>query len=92
VAVVSNAGAGPGLLMETGRRHEDMQRRAVRAACARGPSAATITADRPEASRRVEAPASVAGFMVAEGATAVAAGDGNRTPVVFAAQFEDFGI
>ena len=75
-AVVSTV-AGPGLLMETGRGLEDMVRRADRAECAQGPSAVTTTADRPGASHRVEAPASVAGFTAEEGATGAEAGDGN---------------
>ena len=83
VVAVSTAVVGPGLLMETGTRLEDTLHRAVRVACARGPSAATTTEGRPGASHRVEAPASVADFMAAEGPTVAEADDGNWTRVVF---------
>jgi len=70
--------------LETGRGLEDMVRRVDRAACARGPSAVTTTADKPGASHRVEAPALAAeGFTAVAGATEAEAGDGNRTRVGF---------
>jgi hypothetical protein len=77
VPVVVSTAAGPGLLTETGRRLEDMVRRADRAECARGRSAVTTTADKPGASHRVEAPASVA-----EGFTAVAVEDSTEAEAV----------
>jgi hypothetical protein len=84
VAVVSTGPVeGPDLLMETGRRLEDMLRRAARAGCARVLSAATITADRPGVSHRVEAPASVEGFTAVEDSTEAEAGVGNRNYLAF---------
>jgi hypothetical protein len=78
-AAASTEPEGPDLSMETGRRLEDMQHRAVRAGCDLGPSAATTMEGRPGTSHRAEAPASVGDFMAAEGSTeAEAAGDGNR--------------
>ena len=73
----------PGLLADTPNP-------AVRAASARAPSAAMTMADKKEAFRHAAAPASVVveGFMAAEGFTAVAAGVGNRTFVMFLADRE----
>src|SRR5277367_1580940 len=73
-------GEWPGLSRGIGRRLADTQRRAVRAASARGPSAATTMVDRPGAIPRAEAPASVAaeGFTEVAGAATAAEGGGNR--------------
>jgi hypothetical protein len=77
-----------GLSTETGRRLEDTPHRAVKAASARVPLAATSMADRLEAIHHAEAPAWVArgeGVSVVEGTPVVevtaAAGIGNRTVV-----------
>jgi hypothetical protein len=70
-------GQWPGLLTGIGRRPADTPRRAVRAASAPAPSAATTMADRPEAFPHAEAPASAG---AAEGFTVVAAaGDGDSS-------------
>jgi len=78
--VLTGAVEEPEHSMETGRRPGDMPRRAVRAASARGPLAATTTEDRPGVFRRVATPASAAGFMAAGGTEA---GGGNRRRVGF---------
>jgi hypothetical protein len=61
-------------------------RLAVKAASAQAPSAATIMAARRGASRRVEAPVSVA--LVAAEVSTVAADITNRTFVIFRFDFE----
>jgi hypothetical protein len=77
----------PSPSMEIPGPPEDMLNPTVRAASARVPSAATTMADRKEAFRHVEAPASVAAAdftaVEAEGLTAAVAGIGNRIFVMF---------
>lgn len=67
-----------GLSMEIARLREDTLNHAVRAACARAPSAATTMAARPEAFRHEEAPASVAEADVAVVGVGAVEGGGSR--------------
>ncbi len=69
VAVVSTVPEELDHSMETGRRLEDMLRRAARAECARAPSAATTAAEKRGASRRAAGPALGVASMAAEGST-----------------------
>lgn len=72
----------PGLSTETPRLLEDTPNPVVRAASARGPSAATTMADRQGAIRHAEAAASVVEARVAAGADLAVAGVGNRSCVM----------
>ena len=80
-------GLRPNLSRETGRRLEDTVNLAVRAVCARAPSATTTTAERAGATRHADSPAWVAEqrmVVAAEAERMVAvAGIDNRSFVMF---------